>query len=180
MGENWFFSTEDVHDEPRLNRFTPHTVLDRLTRRRGSNWFMRDEYVFDDHARFLADLVEAGGRVGVGGHGQLQGLGWHWELWMVQSGGMSEHDALRAATLHGAAAIGLERELGSLEAGKLADLVVLEGDPLTDIRNSETVALVMKNGRLYEADSLSEIWPREGEAPGFWSEEEPVTAAGVR
>ena len=88
---------------------------------------------------------------GVGSHGQLQGLGYHWELWATQSGGMSEHDALRVATALGAEAIGLDGDLGSIEPGKLADLVVLEANPLDDIRNTNRIRYVMKNGRLYDA-----------------------------
>ena len=165
MGEIYWFTREDVHGDERLARFTPHETLDRRTRRRAGAagavaWAIDEEFVFEDHARFLADVVAEGGYAGVGSHGQLQGLGFHWELWMVASGGMSNHDALRAATLFGAHGIGLERELGSLEPGKLADLVVLSGNPLDDLRNSVSVEQVMINGRLLDAGTLDEIWPR--------------------
>jgi imidazolonepropionase-like amidohydrolase len=99
----------------------------------------------------------------LGAHGQLQGLGAHWELWMLQQGGMTNLEAIRAATISGAKALGLDKELGSIEKGKLADLVVLDRNPLEDIRNSESVAMVMVNGRLYDAKTLNEIGnhPRE-------------------
>ena len=190
FGENYFYVTENVHDDPKLRRFVPHAELDVRTRRRGQGaggspgpggWFMAEEHVFPLHARFARAVMEAGGCVGVGSHGQLQGLGYHWEMWALQSGGMREHDVLRAATVCGARAIGLEKDLGSIQAGLLADLVVLDRNPLEDIRNTVSIRYVMKNGRLYEGDTLKEIWPRERELPrrGF-REEEPNTRAGIR
>jgi predicted amidohydrolase YtcJ len=90
-------------------------------------------------------------------HGQLQGLGAHWELWMLQQGGMTSLEAIRCATINGARALGLDHELGSIEQGKLADLIVLDRNPLENIRNSEAIAMVMVNGRLYDAKTLNEI-----------------------
>ena len=119
-------------------------------------------------------IVEAGGLAGVGSHGQLQGLGYHWELWAMQSGGLSEHDALRVATILGAESIGLGDDLGSIAPGKLADLVVLEGNPLDDIRETSRIRYVMRNGRLYDADTLDERWPRERPLPKpAWVEDAP-------
>ena len=186
FGENYYYATEQVHDDVKLRRFTPHAEIDAKSRRRGDNpgpggWFMEEEYVFPEHARFARELIEAGGRVGVGSHGQLQGLGYHWELWSLQSGGMSEHDALRAATILGAEGIGFEQDIGSLEAGKLADLIVLDANPLDDIRNSVRIRFVMKNGRLYDGETLDEVYPTSRPFPPLpWSDREPETAAGIR
>ncbi len=189
FGENWFFTRENPHDDPKLRRFIPHGELDRLTRRRGAGvdagpggWFREEEYVFRQHAEGVKAIVEAGGVAGVGSHGQLQGLGYHWELWATQSGGLSEHDALRVATALGAEAIGLDGDLGSIEPGKLADLVVLEANPLDDIRNTNRIRYVMKNGRLYDADTLDETWPRERPLgnPVWLGDEPDGVAAGIR
>ena len=189
FGENWFFTRENPHDDPKLRRFIPHGELDRLTRRRGAGvdagpggWFREEEYVFRQHAEGVKAIVEAGGVAGVGSHGQLQGLGYHWELWATQSGGLSEHDALRVATALGAEAIGLDGDLGSIEPGKLADLVVLEANPLDDIRNTNRIRYVMKNGRLYDAATLDETWPRERPlGKSVWLGDEPDgIAAGIR
>jgi imidazolonepropionase-like amidohydrolase/Tol biopolymer transport system component len=184
--EDYFFATEDVVGDEKLARFVPRADVDAKARRRGgqggrAGWFLPEEHIFERHAEFVKDLVEAGGRAAVGAHGQLQGLGYHWELWTMQAGGMDPHDALRTATILGADAIGFANDLGSLEPGKLADIVILDGDPLTNFRDTNTVRYVMKNGRLYDGDTLDEIYPRQQTFDrSFWYDDDPATAAGIR
>ena len=127
-------------------------------------------------------MLEDSARVAVGSHGQLQGLGYHWEMWAMGSGGASNHDILRAATIYGAEAIGFGKDLGTIEVGKLADILVIDEDPLVDLRNTVELHYVMKNGRLYDADTLDEIWPRQRPLPApHWRSHGPQgVAAGIK
>jgi len=171
--ENYFYENgADLHADRKLRRFTPHVDLDEAVLRRP--WFHPQEYSFPQAAKVLADIVRAGGRVGLGGHGQRQGLQCHWELWAMASGGLSNFDALRVATIFGAEAIGLGADLGSLEAGKLADLVVLDRNPLENLRHTTAIRYVMKNGELYDAATLDQIWPEKKPLPRpYWWDLEP-------
>ena len=140
--EEYYYATENVVGDAKLNFFTPKVEVDQKARRRRA-WFIPEEHIFSRHGEFVGDLVKAGGISGVGSHGQLQGLGYHWELWSMQAGGMPEMDALKTATILGAKAIGLSKDLGSIEEGKLADLVIMDKNPLDDIRNTNTISQVM-------------------------------------
>lgn len=166
-GREYFLQREDPLSDEKLRRFYPPNWLGELTRRRGL-WVREDEHVFDEVAAGAAAIQRAGGLVGVGGHGEVQGLGYHWEMWALAMGGMTAEEVLRAATIDGARIIGVDQDLGSIEPGKLADLVVLEADPLADIRNTNTVRWVMKNGVLHDGETLRELWPGERELPPLW------------
>lgn len=171
IGRDYYLSRTNIDDDKKLRYFTPHDELDSW---KSLTYNRDDQYIYKGLAEQMAKFVKAGGRVGLGSHGELQGLGVHWELWMMQSGGLSNLETLRAATIHGADAIGLAKDLGSLEVGKLADLQVLDRNPLTDIKNSNSIKYVMKNGRLYDGNNLNEVWPRAKPLPPqWWWKEDP-------
>lgn len=166
-GYDYVLATEQPHADAKVRRFHYHKDLDRLTRTQGT-WHWEDEYPFEAVARGAAGIVAAGGRVGIGSNGRVQGLAFHWEMWLLARGGMSNHDILRAATIVGAEAIGIGADLGSIEVGKLADLQVLDRNPLDQIRHSTSLRYVMKNGRLYDANTLDQVAPVARPRPATW------------
>lgn len=164
--ENKFFEEKDWYNDPKLRRFFPPNELWLRTSRRP--WFQSREQIYPQLAQQAGKILAAGGRVGLGGHGQFQGLQCHWEMWALASGGIAPHDVLKIATLNGAQAIGFDQDLGSIEPGKLADLLVLEKNPLDDIRNTNTIRYVMKNGELFDGLTLNRILPDPAELPPLW------------
>lgn len=156
-GEHYWYARTEVWKHPLLQRYVPRTVLEPRAIRRETA--PEEDFNILRVARTANELSKAGVNVMIGAHGQREGLGAHWEMWMLVLGGMSPHDALRAATINPARNFGLDRDLGSLEPGKLADLVVIDGNPLADIRQSDRVTLVMQNGRLYNALTMDQIAP---------------------
>jgi imidazolonepropionase-like amidohydrolase/Tol biopolymer transport system component len=169
-GEYYWYQNTNVWEKDRLLTFTPRPIVDSRARHRT---MIPDEEYENGHilvSKSLKKLQDSGVNVNLGAHGQLQGLGAHWELWMLQQGGMTNHEALRAATLNGAIYLGMDKEIGSLEVGKLADLIVLDKNPLEEITNSEYVRYTMLNGRLYDSATMNEIGNRMQERLPFYFE----------
>ena len=170
---------ERPHEDPRINRWFPDGALFQRTSTR-LLWFPPEEYNEREAAAGAVDVLRAGGHIGLGGHGEVQGLSNHWEMGLLADGGMAPHDVLRVATIEGARAIGLDADLGSLESGKVADLVVLDANPLQSIRNSRTIAYVMKGGTLYRSSTLERVWPNPAPLTLPWSlRREPLPSAAA-
>ncbi|WP_452231406.1 amidohydrolase family protein [Lacinutrix sp. MEBiC02595] len=156
-GEVYFYQNTKVWENEKLLKFMPRSIIDSRSRHRTmapEEEYKNGHILVSETCKALAD---AGVKVNLGAHGQLQGLGAHWELWMLQQGGMTNHEALKAATIHGADYLGMHADIGSLKQGKLADLIVMEDNPLEDIRNSESIIYTMINGRLYDTETMDEI-----------------------
>ncbi|HXN50511.1 MAG TPA: LpqB family beta-propeller domain-containing protein [Candidatus Acidoferrum sp.] len=156
--EEYFFQMSDVWKDAKEQRWIPWRQLIPHMRRR----MLRPvtDYHFGVQAQGLADIIANGGYGAIGSHGQAHGIGSHWEVWMLASA-LGSMGALEVASLHGAHFLGADKDLGSLEPGKIADLMVLNANPLEDIHNTANIAMVMKAGRLYDADTLDEIWPEK-------------------
>ena len=168
-GENYWYQKTNVWENERLMTFVPRQFVDPSSRRR--TMVPDDEFNHISNALICKQLLDAGGRIQVGAHGQREGLGAHWEIWMLVQGGMTPHQALRAATLDGARYLGLDADLGSLQPGKLADVLVLEKNPLDNIRGSQEIRFVMVNGRLFDARTLNQIGNHPKEREKFFFEE---------
>ncbi len=158
---------ENPYENSKLRYFIPNDQLfDRSATR--LLYFREEDHHVKEVGKGINAILIAGGNIGLGGHGEMQGIQNHWEMWLLASGGMNNHDVLRVATLNSARAIGLDSDLGSLEPGKMADLIILEKNPLENIRNSTSIQFVMKNGFLYEGDTLNQVWPEEKASPTPW------------
>lgn len=156
-GEQYWYEHDDLWKHERLKKFIPPHLLNPRSRRREKS--PPEDYNHIRVAEIARQVVDEGGLVQAGGHGQLNGLCTHWEMWSFVQGGMTPLQALKCGTLNGARYLGLDGDLGSLEVGKLADLIVMEAgaDPLKRIRDSERIQFTIANGRIFDAHSMTEL-----------------------
>ena len=165
-GADWFVENEPILTDPRTRRFwAPGAIEQKLTDR---PWRPLRDYRFSAIAPGAAAVAKAGGLVGMGAHGEVPGAGFHWEMQAHVMGGMAPLAVLHAATAGSAETIGRLDDLGTLELGKLADLVILDRDPVADIRNTQGIAAVMRGGRLYDGQTLDELYPDPHPLPAPW------------
>jgi imidazolonepropionase-like amidohydrolase len=166
-GDPYWRSHTDVWRHPILSRHVPPHILQPNNVRRTQA--PDEDYVDAISARESKKLLERGVNVSIGAHGQEEGMGSHWELWSFVRGGFSPLQALQAGTILPARKLGMEKDIGSLEVGKLADLIVLDANPLQDIRNSDKISGVMINGRLYDPVTMNEIGTGNAKKdPYYW------------
>lgn len=167
-GENYWYDKTEVWKHPRLSRYVPMDQLAPRSMRRPKA--PEHHYNHFNVVTTANELKEVGVLSNIGAHGQREGLGAHWEIWMFAQGGMTPLQALQTATINPAITFGMDHQLGSIEVGKLADLIVIDGDPLTDIRVSDQVKYTMVNGRLFDAETMNEIGLRERKRQPFYFE----------
>lgn len=166
-GDPYWRAHTDVWRDPILSRHAPPALLAARNVRRTEA--PEEDYVDAASAREAKKLADRGVQVSIGAHGQQAGLGPHWEMWSFVRGGWSNIDALRAATIMPATSLGYSKDVGSLEVGKLADLLVLDADPTKDIRNTEKLHRVMLGGRMYDPLTLNEVETgKRTRAPYWW------------
>ena len=167
-GENYYYQESEVWKHPILSKHVPPAALQARAVRR--QMVPEEDYADAASGAISKELMEAGVLVSIGGHGQREGLASHWEMWSFARGGMSPVQALRTATTEPAKHLGFDKDIGSLEEGKLADLVILSENPLDDIRNTDKVEHVMLGGRLYEAETMNEVHTGDARRLPYWWE----------
>ncbi len=175
-GDPYWRQAMDVFDHPLMIHTPPRQLLaDNARRTKAPDW----AFVDDDAAREARKLAQRGVKVSIGAHGQQAGIGAHWEIWSFARGGMSPVEALKTATISSAQSLGMDKDIGSLEVGKLADLVVLANDPTGNIRNTDSIESVMLGGRMYDAKTLNEVATGTSTRRAYWWEADaPGNATG--
>ncbi|GMN04258.1 amidohydrolase family protein [Erythrobacter sp. MTPC3] len=167
-GDPYWRQATDVFAHPLMVHTPPKQLLASSGRRtKAPDW----AFVDDDAAREARKLAQRGVKVSIGAHGQQAGIGAHWEMWSFARGGMSAVEALKTGTIASAQSLGMDKDIGSLEAGKLADLVVLSADPSENILNSDKVDQVMIGGRLYDAKTMNEVATGTSTRRAYWWED---------
>ena len=154
-GEHYWYDKTDVWAHPRLSMYVPHDILDARSMRRTTA--PDEHYNHFNVARVANELNDLGVKVNIGAHGQREGLAAHWEMWMFAQGGMSNMDVLKTATINPATTFGMDHQLGSIKVGKLADLIVIDGNPLADIRSTDKVTYTMINGKLFDSETMNQL-----------------------
>ncbi len=190
-GEYYWYQTTNVWEEKKLLKYTPRAIIDSRSRHRTMAPIEEYENGHILTSQSCKKLADHGVKICVGGHGQLQGLGVLWEMWNLSQGGMTNTQVLKAATIHGAEYIGMGDDLGSIETGRLADIIVLDSDPLEDIKNINSVIYTIANGRMYDTETMNEIgnydqprgkffWEQEGYNDNFEWHAESHSFTGTR
>lgn len=169
MGEEYWYDRTNVWENERLLRYTPHTILDRRSIRRPTA--PDNQYNHIEVATYAKTLRDNGVGVHIGAHGQREGLAAHWELWMMEQGGFTPWEALRGGTIDGARHLGMDKQIGSIEVGKIADLAIIDGDVLADLKRSEYVTHTVINGRVFEAATMKELGTDNEPAPFFFADQ---------
>ncbi|NRD34500.1 PD40 domain-containing protein [Shewanella sp. DC2-4] len=154
-GENYWYDKTDVWAHPRLSMYVPADILQARSMRRPHA--PESHYNHFNVAKVANELNKLGVHPNIGAHGQREGLAAHWEMWMFAQGGMSNMEVLKTATINPATTFGMEQQLGSIKEGKLADLIVIDGDPLADIRVTDRVTHTMVNGKLFDAETMNKL-----------------------
>lgn len=167
-GERYWYDKTDVWKHPILSKYVPANILEPASVRRFKAPL--EDYNHFNNARVAKELQDEGVDVLLGAHGQREGLAAHWEMWMFGQGGMEPLNIIKAATIDGARYIGMDNDLGSLKVGKLADLVILNQDPMQDIETSDDIHQVMLNGRLYDTDTMNQVYPTKTKRGAFYFE----------
>ncbi len=152
-GESFIAATAPTSDI-KLRRLYPEWALAKLFSR--VRWVDPSQELYPRLAASAGAAQTAGAVIGIGSHGNYPGIGYHWELYAMAAGGLAPRQVLKMATMGGAETIGRMSDVGSLEPGKFADLLVFQADPLADIHNVDSLRRVMKGGRMYDAETLAE------------------------